>query len=278
MSESQPLPSVGSAQIPALGLGTAGLTDDVARTLVREALAMGYRHLDTAAFYKNEGPVGQGIADAALPRDEIFLTTKVWFDQFHSDEVRASAEASIARLGVDYVDLLLLHWPNPDIPLEETLRGLNAVAEAGLTKHIGVSNFSPAWMANAVRLSERPIVCNQVEYHARLNQDAVLATSRELAIPIVAYSPLAQGALVDDPLLTEIGVRHDKTASQVALRWLVQQPGVCAIPRTSKVERAKANAAVFDFRLSDEEMSAVAGLARPDGRRINPERMAALWG
>ena len=152
---------------------------------------MGYRHLDTAALYQNEGPVGQGIADAAQPRDSFFLTTKVWFDQFHFDEVRASAEASIARLGVDYVDLFLLHWPNPDIPLEETLRGLNAVAEAGLTRHIGVSNFSPAWMANAVRLSERPIVCNQVEYHALLNQDAILAASRELAIPIVACCPLA---------------------------------------------------------------------------------------
>ncbi|GAB4200781.1 MAG: aldo/keto reductase [Wenzhouxiangellaceae bacterium] len=263
--------------VPALGFGTFQLKDATARQMVREALAIGYRHIDTAQIYENEAAVGQGIKDAAIARDEIFLTTKVWVDQFRNGDLQRSVDESLQRLGVDYVDLLLLHWPNPDVPLAETIAALNEVQQAGKTRLIGISNFTCELIDQAVALSEAPLATNQVEYHPHLSQAKVLSALARHGMTLTAYSPLAQGKLMDDETLSDIAASHGVSIPQVALRWLLQQPQVMAIPRSSKPEHARNNFAVNEFTLSDEEMQRIHQLARADGRVINPQSLAPDW-
>jgi diketogulonate reductase-like aldo/keto reductase len=252
-------------RIPAIGFGTWQLDGPTARSMVETALELGYRHIDTAYIYHNEKEVGEAIAHSNIPRDEIFLTTKIWIDFFRDGDLQRAAEASVEKLNGP-VDLLLLHWPKPDVPLAETIKALNAVKAAGLTRGIGVSNFPSAQLREAATLSEAPLVTNQVEYHPYLSQQAVLQTARDMGASLTAWSPIAQGKVVGDPVLIDIGKKHGKTPAQVTLRWLVQQEGVIAIPRTTSATRAAENLAVFDFALTEAEMARIFDLARPDGR------------
>ena len=265
MSKLVPAIRSGDVLMPALGFGTWQLENGAAVPLVEKALEVGYRHIDTAQIYGNERDVGAAIKASGVKRDEIFLTTKVWIDKFADGDLQRSAEKSLERLGVDQVDLLLLHWPKPDVPLAETLKALNEVRSRGLTRAIGLSNFPSTLLAEAARLSEAPIANDQVEYHPYLSLKTLKAKADELGTSITAWSPLAQGKVASDPVLVEIGQAHGKTPGQVTLRWIIQQ-GVIAIPRTSNPKRIEENFDILDFELSADEMARIHALARPDGR------------
>lgn len=266
------------AQIPALGFGTFTLVPDDCRRMVRAALDMGYRHIDTAQIYENEAAVGEALAEAGVARHDLWLTTKVWVSAFRDGDLQRSVDESLQRLRVDHVDLLLLHWPNPEVDLAETLGAIAAVKRAGKARHIGISNFTVALTEQAVALSPEPLVTNQVEYHPYLNQDPVLAAARGHGMAVTAYSPIAQGAIMGDPVLKDIGAAHGgRSEVQVALRWLIQQDGVCAIPRTRSEDHARSNLDIFDFELSADEMAAIKALQRPDGRQISPDGLAPKW-
>lgn len=253
-------------RIPALGLGTYGLQGADARRMVEAALGLGYRHVDTAQIYGNERDVGAGLRASGVARSDIWLTTKIWPEHFGAKALTLAAEERVELLGT-VPDLLLLHWPNPKVPLDETLAALDAVRERGLARHIGVSNFTTALLDEADGLTSAPLLCDQVEYHPYLRQRRVYDACRERGMAMTAYCPLARGRVMREPLLLEIGQRLDRSPAQVALRWLVQQEGVCAIPRTSNEVRAAANLAVFDFALTAEEMATIGDLAE-DGSRI----------
>ena len=256
------------ASIPAIGLGTWDLRGRTCVRMVEAALRLGYRHVDTAEMYGNESEVGEGLRAANMKREEIFITTKVWPSHFAPRDLERSAKESLARLRLAQVDLLLLHWPNPQIPLRDTLGALCKVKRMGLARHIGVSNFTVALIEQAVELSEEPIVCNQIEMHPLLDQSKVVAACRARGIALVAYSPIARGGVKDNPALARIGKRHGKTAAQVSLRFLVQQ-GIAVIPRTSRSERLAENFAIFDFELSPAEMAEIGRLASREGRLVD---------
>lgn len=255
------------ASIPAIGLGTWTLKGDHCVNLVGHAIDVGYRHVDTARAYGNEREVGEGIRASGIARDDIFVTTKVWWTDIAPGDLERSAESSLRDLGLDQVDLLLIHWPNPKIPLEGSIRSLNAVKKAGLARHIGVSNF-PTWLlAEALTLSEAPLVANQVERHPYLDQSKVYAACRAAGMAMVAYCPLARGAdLFGEPAITGPAERHGRAPAQIVLRWQIQTPGVVAIPRTQKIERLSENLAAGDFVLDDDEMAAIDALASRDMR------------
>ena len=244
--------------------------------MVGYALEIGYRHIDTAQMYGNETEIGAALASSAVPRDEIWLTTKIWPDNFRDGALQRAAEKSVRRLGT-VPDLLLLHWPNPSVPLAETVRALNAAKRRGLARHIGISNFTVALIREARALSEEPLIVDQVEYQPYLSQDAVREELRTHGMALIAYSPLAQGRVFGDPTLARIGERHGRNPGQVALRWLIQQDGVAAIPRSSREAHARANLEIFDFALSDAEMAEIAELAHAGGRRVDPAGMAPRW-
>ncbi|WP_024508656.1 aldo/keto reductase [Bradyrhizobium sp. ARR65] len=253
------------ARIPAIGLGTWELRGRTCARIVEQALKLGYRHIDTAQVYENEREVGDGLRAAGVKRDEVFLTTKVWTNHFAPNDLERSAKESLVRLRQPHVDLLLLHWPNPHVPLAETLGALAHAKRLGLTRHIGVSNFTVALIEEAVKACPEPLVCDQVEYHPYLDQAKVKAACAQAGMAVVAYSPVAKGKIKNDGTLLRIGRTHRKTPAQVCLRWLVQQ-NVSAIPRTSRIERLSENIDIFDFALSDEEMEQIFELASPKGR------------
>lgn len=262
--------SANGANIPALGFGTFRMPgEDILRVLPK-AIELGFRHIDTAQIYGNEAEVGQVIADCGVPRDEIFLTTKVWVDRFAARDFSASVDESLRKLKTDHVDLLLLHWPQSDVPLAERMGSLNAVKTAGKVKHIGISNFNIAMMNEAASLSDAPIATNQVEYHPYLDQSKLLDAARAKGISLTAYYLMADGRVPKDPVLQDIAARHGKTAAQVVLRWAVQQDGVIALSKTATESRLKENFDVFDFALSADEMQAIHALAKPGGRIVNP--------
>jgi diketogulonate reductase-like aldo/keto reductase len=258
--------TAGGARIPIVGFGTWTLRGKDCARLVEQAIAVGYRHIDTAQLYENEAEVGEGVRASGL-RDQVFITTKVQPENLRAGDLARSAKESIARLGVDQVDLLLIHWPNAAIPLAETIGALNKVKRDGLTKHIGVSNFNVALIEEATKLSESPLVCDQVEYHPFLDQTKVIAACKTHDMAVVAYSPIARGGAEGDKVIGRIAKAHGKSSAQISLRWLVQQ-GVVVIPRTSRAERLKENIALFDFELTAAEMKEIAGLAR-GGRIVN---------
>ncbi|PKR48961.1 aldo/keto reductase [Thalassospira marina] len=262
--------------IPALGFGTFQLDPQAAETMVAKAAKIGYRHFDTAQMYHNEEGVGRGLKASGLARDDYFLTTKVWSDQFQSGDLQTSVVESLRKLDLNHVDLLLLHWPNDDIPLEETIAALNEVRNLGMTKHIGISNFPTALIEKAVKYSNLPLLCNQVEYHPYLSQKTVLDCLKKHDMLLTAYCPLARAEVLKDDTLIAIGKEHGKSATQVTLRWLVQQDHVMAIPKSGSPKNAKANFDIFDFELSQNEMAKISNLARPDGRMIDPE-FAPKW-
>jgi 2,5-diketo-D-gluconate reductase B len=263
----------GSARIPDLGMGTWQLKGATCRDAVTAALELGYRHLDTAQAYENEADVGAALAESGVPRDEVFVTTKVWYEQARRDDLLKSVDASLRRLKLDHVDLLLLHWPNAEVPLAESMGALDEAVERGLTRSIGVSNFPSAMLRNALELA--PLVVNQVEYHPYLRQDEVAAVCRARGMAMVAYSPIAQGRVFDDATLRAIGAPHGKSGGQVALRWLLQQSGVVAIPRSSKRAHLAANIDIFDFELDAAEMRTIGHLG--EGRRLIDPDWAPEW-
>ncbi|MFA9430712.1 aldo/keto reductase [Egicoccus sp. AB-alg2] len=255
----------GGLTVPKLGYGTWRLWGQDAYDGVRTALDVGYRHVDTAQGYDNEAEVGRAIADSDVDRDEVFLTTKLKPSNAAAADVRRSTEQSLRDLGVDRVDLLLLHWPAEDhAPLEETMQAMTALVEDGLTRAIGVSNFPSAMLRRAYEFA--PLVTDQVEHHPYLAVDAIEEVLREHGGFVTAYSPIARGEVADDPTLTEIADAHDVTATQVTLRWLIQKPGTVAIPKSGNPERIRTNFDVFGFELSDEEMARIRALDR--GHRL----------
>lgn len=269
--------SANGANIPALGFGTFRMPDaDVLRVLP-EALKLGFRHVDTAQAYKNEGAVGEVLANCGIPRADIFLTTKVWVDKVGHNAFIGSVDESLKQLKTDYVDLLLLHWPQSEMPLADRIGALNELVRAGKVRNIGVSNFSTALMAEAVELSDAPIATNQVEYHPYLDQTKVLTEARKTGMSVTAYYLMADGRVPSDPVLREIGAKHGKTAAQVTLRWAIQQKDVVALSKTATISRLPENFDVFDFALSLEEMEAIHGLARPNGRIVSPGHLAPVW-
>jgi 2,5-diketo-D-gluconate reductase B len=270
MSAAKASPDIAAngARIPLVGLGTWDLRGRTCARMVEQALRLGYRHVDTAEMYDNEREVGEGVHASGIKRGEVFVTTKVWPSHFAPRELERAARDSLHRLRLREVDLLLLHWPNPQIPLADTLGALCKVKRDGLARHIGVSNFTVKLIEEAVRLSSEPLVCNQIECHPFLDQSKVIAACRKHGMAVVAYSPIARGNARNDKLLTRIGAAHGKTAAQVCLRYLVQQD-IVVIPRTSKEQRLAENAAIFDFMLSTAEMKEIAGLARRNGRVVD---------
>jgi 2,5-diketo-D-gluconate reductase B len=254
--------------VPRLGFGTWLIEGADATEAVRDALEIGYRQIDTARAYGNEAQVAEGIAQSGVPREEFFLTTKIFPGDFEPDALKAAAHESLRGLRTDYLDLLLLHWPDPQVPLHRTLAALNDLREEGAIRSLGVSNFPAGMLATA--LEHAPVFCDQVEYHPFLGQDRLLDLAREHDVLVTAYSPLAHGKVPDDPTLTEIGEAHGKTAGQVALRWLLDQPDVSPIPKASSHARRVENFDVFDFELSDDERARIDALPK-DVRTADPD-------
>jgi 2,5-diketo-D-gluconate reductase B len=269
--------AAGDARIPVLGCGTWELRDEACASIVAEALRLGFRHVDTAQAYQNEAAVGEGLRASKVRREDVFVTTKVRPQLGSRGALQRSVDESLARLRLDYVDLLLIHWPNPAIAISETMAALSDAKQKGLTRHIGVSNFTIAALAEAMRTSPEPIVTNQIEYHPYLDQRRLLDAIRGHDLAITAYCPIALGKVVGNPVIGAIARAHGKTDAQVTLRWLVQQGDVIAIPRTSKVERLSENLAVFDFELTAEEMDRMGRLTRPDSKLINQPGWVPLW-
>ena len=265
------------ASIPALGFGTFRIPGADVLRIVPHALKAGFRHIDTAQIYGNEAEVGEAIAASGVARGEVFLTTKVWVENYRHEAFLASVDESLKKLKTDYVDLLLLHWPNEAVSLAEQIGALNAVRQAGKVRHIGVSNFSTALMAEAVKLSRAPIVTNQIEYHPYIDQDVVSAAAKAAGMSVTGYYGMADGKVFTDLVLKEIAAGRGKSVAQVVLRWLVQQQGVIALSKTVSEARVDENLAIFDFELSTDEMAAIRALARPDGRIVSPEGLAPVW-
>ncbi|MGL5735619.1 MAG: aldo/keto reductase, partial [Beijerinckiaceae bacterium] len=234
------------ARIPAIGLGTWDIPRDTLPSLIAGAINHGYRHLDTAARYDNETEVGEGIRLASVPRADLHVTTKVWYDRIDDGDLQTSAEESLKRLNLDYVDLLLIHWPNRDIPLARSIRALNDAKKSGLARHVGVSNFTRAMVDEAVRLSDAPLVTNQCENHPFLDQSKLIETCRKYGISFTSYTPLGRGRLSENPAIVSAAQAHGKTPNQIVLRWHVQS-GCIAIPRSSKLNHVIENFSIFDF-------------------------------
>ena len=273
-----PTVSAHGAAMPVVGYGTMLFPEpERAVDLIVHAIESGYRHIDTARKYGSEQWVGEGIRSAGVSRDELWVTTKVTEEDATADDFARSVETSLTTLGLDYVDLLLIHWPQPKVPLEETLGALAKAKREGLARNIGVSNFTVALLDEAVFKCPEQLFANQIEYHAYLRQDKVLAACDRLGMIVTCYAPVARGRLLDDPVLNEIGASHGKSAAQVALRWLVQQPQVTVVPRALEFEEIEEDIDLFDFELSDEEMDRIGALREKNVRVVNPETRRPVW-
>lgn len=261
------------SSMPALGLGTFSLKGQDCVQGISDAISAGYRHIDTAVMYDNEAEVGKGIKQSGINRDKLFVTTKIMHTDLKKDDLTDSVHTSLGKLQSDYVDLLLIHWPNSDVPLEESLSAMMKLQEQGKTKLIGVSNFTIQMVEEAKKIA--PVVCNQIEYHPYLDQSKLLDTLRQHNMLLTAYSPIGKGKVLDDDDIIEIGEKYGKSPAQVTLRWHMQQDDVAAIPRSSSSERRKQNLEVFDFELDDEEMRRISA-KRANERLITPD-WAPAW-
>ena len=264
-----PLVEANGAAIPAIGLGTWPLEGEDCARVVATALKAGYRHVDTAAMYGNEAAVGEGVRASGVRRDEVFVTTKVWYTDLAPGDLERSAEASLRRLGFDAVDLLLIHWPNLNIPLAGSIRALCETRRRRLARHIGLANFPVRLLDEAFSLASEPLVTNQCEHHPFLDQSRLREACRRHGMAFTSYSPLGKTEVLGDPVIRAIAGAHGKTPAQVVLRWHVQQ-GVVAIPKSGHPQRITENLAVFDFVLSPDEMVRISALVRPNGRIISP--------
>jgi len=252
--------SVKGTKVPALGLGTWQLRGQQCREAVLTALELGYRHIDTAEMYGNDEAVGRAIRESGIGRDEIFLTTKVPPGKLRAPDATRSAEESLKRLGLPYVDLLLIHWPSSEAPLGETLEAFARLREAGKTRFIGVSNFNVSLLDEAIERHGADLLCNQVEYHPYLSQRAVRAAVRRCGMMMTAYAPIAKGRAVGDAVIAGIGRKYNKTAAQICLRWVVEQDGVAAIPKAASRAHLAANIDIFDFVLSADDRGKIDAL------------------
>jgi 2,5-diketo-D-gluconate reductase B len=264
-----------SIRLPRLGLGTYRMQADVCRAAVESALALGYRHIDTAEMYGNEDAIGAAIAAARIKRDELHVTTKVWNENLAPDAIRRAFDTSLKKLRLDHVDLYLVHWPAKNMNLPAMFETLMRLQQDGRTRAIGVANFNVALLKTVVEEIKAPIACNQIEYHVMLDQTKVRKYLAAKSIPLVAYCPLAQGRAAADETLMAIGRKHGASAAQVALKWLLDQDGVAAIPKASRSESQRANLDALNVGLDDEDMKAIAGLPK-DKRLVNPA-FAPAW-
>ncbi len=253
----------GGSEIPVLGLGTWQLKDEDA---VKSALDLGYTHIDTAAAYGNHEIIGRAIED--YDREDLWITSKLWRTDLAQEDAIKACNKALSELGTDYLDLYLIHWPNKDVSMRETFKALNRLYEHGKIENVGVSNFTIDHLEQALEVSEVPIVMNQVEFHPFLYQKDLLKFCHSKNIHVTAYSPIAQGKVLDDETLQVIGERHGKTPCQISLRWALQH-GLIVIPKSSSREHQKENMEVFDFKLSDEEMKKIDSLNK-NMRIIDP--------
>ncbi len=273
-----PAISAHGATFPAVGYGTMLFPEpDKAVGLVKHALDVGYRHIDTARKYGSEQWVGKGIRASGLAREEIWVTTKVTEEDAKADDFARSVDTSLRTLGLDHVDLLLIHWPQPRVPLEETLGALAKAKREGLARHIGVSNFTIALLDEAMAKCPEPIVTNQIEYHAYIRQDRLIEACRKHGILVTCHVPLARGEVLKDPVIREIANTHARTPAQVALRWLVQQPDVGIVPRALTFQEIEENIGLFDFELSGAEMDRIGALRDRNLRIVDPEVRRPVW-
>jgi 2,5-diketo-D-gluconate reductase B len=261
--------------LPKLGLGTFGMTGAQCRGAVESALSLGYRHIDTAQMYGNEDAIGAAVEASGIRRGDIHLTTKVWWTDLKPAAMRRALQQSLAALRTDHVDLYLIHWPAPDMDLPRALETLMALQQEGRTRAIGVSNFTTTLLRRAVEEVKAPIACNQVEYHVLLDQSRVLGYARSKGIAVTAYAPLAKGRLAQNDALAEIARKHGATPAQIALKWLLDQDDVAAIPKAARLESQRANLDALKLLLDDEDRAAIAGLPK-NQRFVNPS-FAPAW-
>ncbi|TVU90755.1 2,5-didehydrogluconate reductase DkgB [Vreelandella titanicae] len=263
--------------MPNPGFGTFRLEGDTLKQSIHAALEAGYRHIDTAQFYGNETGVGEAIRDSSIPRSDIFLTTKVWFDKLEPATLKASVDESLQKLGTDYVDLLLIHWPSPkdEVPMVDYLTALKEVKAEGKARNIGISNFTCAQLDEAVSiLGKGEILTNQIEVHPFLQNRKLVDHCEQHGIQITAFMPLAVGKVMDDPTLKQIAEAHNVTPAQITLAW-VKQRNMITIPSSTKARNIQSNIAAFDLVLSESEMAEIAKLDRKE-RIANPE-IAPAW-
>ncbi len=263
------------ASIPAIGFGTMTLTGGVCVELVSEALRVGYHHLDTAQMYGNEAEVGAGLKASGVARTDVFVTTKIWHTNAAAADFARSVDECLKKLDLSVVDLLLIHWPSKQVPMAETVGALCKAKRDGLTRHVGVANFTIPLLEQALKAASEPLVTNQIEAHPFIDQSKVIAACARLGVSVTAYCPLARGKVPGNPVLERIAKAHGRTAAQVSLRYLVQR-GLAVIPRTSNKARLAENLAAADFTLTEAEMAEIATLARPDGRVVSPPH-APQW-
>jgi 2,5-diketo-D-gluconate reductase B len=261
--------------LPRLGLGTFRMQGEVCRAAVEGALALGYRHIDTAEMYGNEDAVGAAIAASRVPRGDLHVTTKVWHENLAPDAIRRAFDASLKKLKLDHVDLYLVHWPSDNMNLPAIFETLRRLKQEGRTRAIGVANFNIALLKTVVDGLKAPIACNQIEYHVMLDQTPMRKYLAAKSIPLVAYAPLAQGRAASDETLIAIGRKHNASAAQVALKWLLDQDSVAAIPKASRKESQQANLDALKLKLDDEDRKAIAALPK-DKRFVNPG-FAPAW-
>lgn len=256
-------------EIPEIGLGTYKLHDRECEYTVRAALDLGYRHIDTAQMYKNEREVGEAIHVSTVDRSDIFLTTKIWHTNLEPEDVMQTTEDSLRNLRTPYVDLLMIHWPNRQYDLRDTIEAMLTLRDQGKAMNIGVSNFPLSWLQKANDEIRAPIFCDQVEYHPFLGQFDLLDYAIENDILITAYAPLAQGKVQTNEDLQRIGEKYGKTPAQVSLRWLIEQENVVAIPKASSEDHLKENIDIFDFELEDDDFEFIDDMDK-SSRLVNP--------
>jgi len=257
----------GGQKMPTLGYGTFKLSGEACENGVQVAIETGYRHIDTARMYGNEKEVGKGIKNSGIERKELFVTSKIPPDNLSPEHIRQETENSLRALDMEYVNLMLIHWPNFDIPLEKSLETFFQLKEEGKIKAVGVSNFTIELTRKAAKVGE--IFTNQVEYHPLLDQQKLLDATRELDILLTAYSPIARGEVNEQVTIKQIAEKYNKLPTQVTLRWLIQQDKVAAIPKAAKENHIKSNFDIFDFELTDEEMQQMDAV-RNDHRLVDP--------
>lgn len=267
--------TLGKLAFPAIGLGTYKIIGPQAIDIIRNAILMGYRHLDTAQLYDNEKEVGRAFIESGIPRNEIFITTKVWPSNLSEDKFFPSVEESLAKLKIDHADLLLVHWPHHLLPVEDYIPRLIQAQQVGLTKEIGVSNFNIAQLKSALKAGAN-IVTNQVEFHPWINQVKLIAFLKKNNITLTAYCPLGQGRFIADKKLETLAVTHARTPAQIILRWMMQKDEVLAIPKSTNLYRLRENINVFDFELSEHEMEIIDAW-RLENTRVVGAQAGAIW-
>jgi len=270
-----PIVTSGGMSMPKLGLGTWRMKGAECAEAVQRALNLGYRHIDTAEMYGNEEAVGEALANAGVPRDQVHVTSKVWYENLSADAMQRSVDASLAKLRTDYLDLYLIHWPSPDMDLPDAVHNLMRVKEQGKARAVGVSNFPVALLRRAVEEVQAPIACNQFEYHVLLGQSSLVGYCQSHDVAASAYAPLAQGRLAEHEELQAIARKHNATPAQVALKWLLDQPGVAAIPKASRAESQQANLDALRIELDDTDRAVISMLPKAQ-RFINPG-WAPVW-